>query len=235
MRSLTLSSAPMARLLLQSLATGCLCLAAGAARAEVVALVEDIDAPRPGIQFMDYLSPGQMIPLNPGERLVIDYMRNCTRETIVGGVVSIGTDKSVVVGGTVTSETVECDGGKLNLSAQQASKSGVMVFRGGDLLKGGTKGAGTSAPQMVYGTDPLIELQGGGHLVIERLDQPGEKYAADIAKGSRRTLFDCAKQGCSLQPGGTYRASANGRAVTFKVADTAKPGAAPPVGRLLRL
>src|SRR5437588_12458930 len=63
-------------------------IGSGIARADVVALVEEIGEPRPGVQFMDYLTSGQMIPLHAGERLVIDYLRSCMRETIVGGVVA---------------------------------------------------------------------------------------------------------------------------------------------------
>jgi hypothetical protein len=240
--SLPFSAGLAARRFPQLLSAAVFCLAAvpcltpGAARADAVALVEDIGEPRPGVQFMDYLSPGQMIALHPGEQLVIDYLRSCTRETIVGGVVSIGVEKSVVVGGTVTSETVECDGGKLELTAEQAGKSGVMVFRGGNLVKDTAAGdSGTPAPWLIYGTAPLIELKGGGKLVIERLDHPGEKHVATIAKNGRRTVFDCAKEGWALQPGGLYRAALAGREVRFRIADTAKPGAAPPVARLLRL
>src|SRR6266702_4631856 len=102
-----MSGTTLCRMARRSLAASALCLiGAAAAQAEAVALVEEIGEPRPGIQFMDYLNPGQMIPLRAGERLVIDYMKSCVRETIVGGVVSIGTDKSVVVGGNVSSETV---------------------------------------------------------------------------------------------------------------------------------
>jgi hypothetical protein len=102
----------------------------GGANAADVALVEDVSAPRPGLEALDYLSSGQTIALSAGDRLVVNYLGSCTREVIVGGTVSIGTEQSVVVGGTVTRAKVECDGGKGLLTAQQASKSGVMVFRG---------------------------------------------------------------------------------------------------------
>ena len=133
--SLPFGAGPAARLFPQllSAAVFCLavvaCLAPGAARADAVALVEDIGEPRPGVQFMDYLSPGQTIALHPGEQMVIDYLRSCTRETIVGGVVSIGAAESIVVGGDIKRERTECEGGKALLTADQASKSAVMVFR----------------------------------------------------------------------------------------------------------
>src|SRR5262249_31010959 len=71
-------------------------LAGPAAAAEEVALVEDIDAPSLGIQFMDYLASGQVLRLRPGETIVIDYLRSCQRETIAGGNVTIGADQSLV-------------------------------------------------------------------------------------------------------------------------------------------
>jgi hypothetical protein len=111
------------------------CALAGAARAAGVALIEEVSKPRPGLEAMDTLASGQMIALGAGERLVVNYLASCLRETIVGGVVSIGTEASTVVGGKVTREKVECDGGKTKLSAGQAASSGVMVFRGGKLLK----------------------------------------------------------------------------------------------------
>jgi hypothetical protein len=210
-------------------------VAAGAARAEITALVEEIGDPRPGVQFMDYLSAGQMIPLKAGERFVIDYLKSCVRETITGGVVSIGTEKSIVIGGTVDTEKVECDGGKSVLTAEQASKSGVMVFRStGPKAAAASAASGSSAPLTIYGASPIIELKTGGQLVIERIDRAGERHVAEIA-GSKRAIFDCAKEGCALTPGGTYRASAGGRSVVFKIAESAKPGARPPVERLVRL
>jgi hypothetical protein len=104
-------------------------IGAAAASAGPVALIEEIGTPRPGLQVMDPLSAGQMTALRPGERLVLDYLGSCTRETIIGGVVSIGTAESIVVGGAIRREKTECEGGKVLLTADQASKSAVMVFR----------------------------------------------------------------------------------------------------------
>src|ERR1700732_3345821 len=95
------------------------------AAAEEVALVEDIAAPSAGVQFMDYLSTGQVIRLRAGETIVIDYLRSCLRETIAGGSITIGAEESLVAGGQIRREKVECDGGKMLLTAEQASKRGV--------------------------------------------------------------------------------------------------------------
>jgi hypothetical protein len=224
------------------IAIAAFCAVGGGAHAENAALVEEIGEPRPGVQFMDYLTSGQMIPLHAGERLVIDYLRSCLRETIVGGVVAIGAEKSIVIGGTVSSEKVECDGGKGLLTAEQASKSGVMVFRGAPRKNPATgvtadapPAASATAPLVLYGASPLVELKSGGELVIERIDRSGERRVVNVASGSRRTLYDCAKEGLALTPGGLYRASSGGRELVFKIDDSAKTGSSPPIGRLLRL
>jgi hypothetical protein len=197
------------------------------AATEEVALVEDIDAPSAGAQFMDYLSAGQVIRLRAGEKIVIDYLRSCVRETIAGGSVTIGAEESLVAGGKIRRERVECDGGKMLLTAEQASKSGVMVFRNGSPKP--------QSPLMLYGTSPLIDLQGGGKVVLERLDRPGDSRVVDIVAGKARTPpYDCAKHDVALAPGGTYRATAGAKELIFRVAEAAKPGSTPIVGRLLR-
>ena len=201
-------------------------LAAPAAAAEEVALVEDIDAPSLGIQFMDYLASGQVLRLRPGETIVIDYLRSCQRETIAGGNVTIGADQSLVAGGKVNREKVECDGGKLLLTTEQASKSGVMVFR-----------KALPRPQAtltLYGASPLVDWKSGGKVVFERLDQPGDTRIVEIAGGKGGRPYDFASHNLALVPGGTYRATAGGKELVFKVADSAKPGPSPIVGRLIR-
>jgi hypothetical protein len=116
------------------------------------------------------------------------------------------------------------------LTPQQASKSGVMVFRGTN-----PKTLAGPAPLTLYGVSPLIEMNGAGKLTIERIDQQGERRVVDVAGTAQRALYDCAKEGLALTPGGMYRASVGSRTVVFKIADSAKPGALPPVGRLVHL
>jgi hypothetical protein len=213
----------LTRWLILALAAG---IAPAAEAAPEVALVEDIDAPGTGVQFMDYLSSGQVIRLRAGESMVIDYLRSCLRETISGGSVTVGDEQSLVSGGKISREKVECDGGKMLLSPEQASKSGVMVFR---------KIMPKPQPTLtLYGASPLVDVKTGGKIVFERLDQPGDTRTVEIAAGKRPAPYDFAKHNLALVPGGTYRATAGDKELVFKVADTAKPGASPIVGRLLR-
>jgi hypothetical protein len=202
--------------------------AAAAPAAAEVALVEDVDAPSSGVQFMDYLKSGQVIRLRPGEKIVIDYLSSCGRETISAGTITIGTDESLVAGGQIHRERVECDGGKMLLTADQANKSGVMVFR---------KILPKAQPSLtLFGASPLIEVKGGGKVVLERLDQPGDSRIVEVPAGKAppADLYDFAKHDLALAPGGTYRATAGDKAVVFKVAPSAKPGPSPIVGRLIR-
>jgi hypothetical protein len=200
--------------------------------ADPVALVEEVSGTSAGIDFMDYLSAGKIFKLGSADKLVIDYLRSCVRETITGGVVTIGADESRVVGGTVKREKVQCDGGKLRLTTDQAAKSGAIVFRGMPKRSEEVK-----AERTLYGLSPMVDLKGAGTLVIERLDQPGEALVVNVLAEqlTRGTFYDLAKFGRVLIAGGLYRATGNGRSVTFKIDPTAQPGAAPLAGRLLRL
>src|SRR5262245_56214223 len=147
---------------------------ATAARADdPVAIVEDVSGSQAKVQFMDYVTAGTVITLGAGDNLILGYMRSCWRETIKGGVVTVGGEQSVVVGGEVKRQKVECDGGRMRLSTAQAGQSGVMVFRGVKPL--------APAPQVtLYGLSPIIDLRGGGRLVIERIDVPGERQEIEI-------------------------------------------------------
>lgn len=198
-----------------------------------VAVVEDVTGNPAGVEFMDYVSAGKVIRLAAKDQIVLGYMKSCWRETITGGTVTVGLEQSEVAGGNVRREKVGCDGGKMQLSAQQASKSGAMVFRAPPKP---VPGAGPQPELTLYGLSPVIDLKGGGKLIIERLDQPGEKHEVTIGGQQllRGSFYDFAKADKSLVAGGVYRASAGSRQIVFKVDPYARPGQAPVVSRLLR-
>lgn len=205
-----------------------------AAAADPVALVEDVSGNSSGVEFMDYLSAGREIRLAPKDRLVIDYLRSCWREAITGGTVTIGAEQSSIAGGTVEREKIECDGGKLRLTADQAAKSGVVVFRAPpkpNLVHA------SAVERTIYGLSPMVELHGGGKLIVDRLDKPGVPLTLDIkpAQLLRGAFYDFARDGHVLAAGGVYRLSGNGHAVVFQVDARAKAGAIAPAGRLLTL
>lgn len=206
---------------------------ADAARAagQPVALVEEVIGQPKGVELMDYLAAGRKLRFAPGEGAVIAYMSSCVRERIVGGTAVIGEARSAVVGGTVARGTVPCDAGGLALSTDEAAKSGVVVFRAPPRP---TRPAAVELT--LYGLSPVVDLPGGGRLVVERLDRPGERTVIDVAASRlvRGRFYDFARNGRRLAAGGTYRAIAHERSITFKVDPSAAPGEAPLVGRLLR-
>ena len=196
-----------------------------------VAMVEDVSGAPAGIQPMDYLAAAQVIKLGAQDEVIIDYLHSCVRETIEGGEVTIGADQSTVAGGTIKREKVECDGGALKLTADQAAKSGVVVFRKPP------KPGQIAVDRTLFGVSPVVELKGAGRLLVERLDKPGERLdiglaTADLERGS---FYDFARAGRSLTAGGIYRATAHGHKVVFRIDTAAQPGLAPIAGRLLLL
>src|SRR5262249_48140781 len=72
-------------------AAGAFILAASAQ--SPAAVVEEIQGGVPGIAFMDYVEPGQII-LSAHDRIVLGYLKSCWRETISGGTVTVGPEQS---------------------------------------------------------------------------------------------------------------------------------------------
>ncbi len=100
-----------------------------ASAGEPMAIVENISGGPAGFAFMDYLEEGRVIDLGPGGTITLGYLSSCWLETIRGGRVVVGREKSVVESGKVQRKRVDCDGGAIKLSVEEADKSGVMVFR----------------------------------------------------------------------------------------------------------
>jgi hypothetical protein len=198
------------------------------------AVVEELAGNVPGVAFMDYVDPGQVIRLGAHDRIVLGYLKSCWRETITGGTVTVGPDQSEVAGGEVARAKVACDGGKMMLSAELAGKSGAMVFRQAPK----PQPAALLHPEFtLYGLSPVFELRPPGKLVVERLDQRGERHELAVTGQElmRGAFFDCAKAGVALAPGGIYRAKYADREIVFKIDPDAKSGDAPLLGRLARL
>ena len=76
---------------------------------EAVALVEDVaDAPKAGVEVMDYVYPQQHVSLGAKGKLVLSYLNGCVTETITGGDVTIAAAGSVVQGGKASREQQDC-------------------------------------------------------------------------------------------------------------------------------
>jgi len=113
------------------LAASAVVMIASAATADPieVALVESLTGNTSTIEHMDYLRPGQVIRLSPRDTLVLTYVGPCVRETIRGGTVTIGTDKSDVQSGEVVRSKGECGAGQIVLTSGQTAIGG-RTFRG---------------------------------------------------------------------------------------------------------
>jgi hypothetical protein len=191
-----------------------------AAAGEPVAIVETLDAEGTGLQFMDYVEEGRVIDLGSVGTITLGYLASCRQEQIRGGRVVVGREQSTVENGEVRRERVGCDGGAIMLSASEADKSGVMVFR--------------KPPRrrlILYGASPVVLLSGaGGSVTIERLDKPGARLTLSV----EGRFVDLAGSGTALVPGGIYRASLGDAVLEFQIDSLAAPGPSPVVGRLLR-
>ena len=196
------------------------------------ALVEDVKSATATVGFMDYVANGQLIELQPQDTLVLSYLRSCEHETITGGTVKVGADRSDVKGGTIVRGKVPCAGGRMQLSSQQANASGASGFR----LQW------TDIRLTLNAQTPVIELPRimppDRTLVIERIDRKGKGQHQQVVIGPQvvgGTLFDLGKTSVGpLVPGAIYSAGIGDHKLAFRVTKKAKAGGTPVVSRLLR-
>jgi len=106
-----------------------------AAAAGPVAVVEQVTGSPAGVEFMDYLEAGKIIRLHAQETMVLSYLSSCVRERITGGTVVVGSEYSKIVSGTVERTRFDCDGGRMELTSEQANAFSGMVFRGGSQVR----------------------------------------------------------------------------------------------------
>jgi hypothetical protein len=214
------------------------CVGPALAGGPITALVEDVTGPSAGVEFMDYLEAGKVIHLDPEDSIVVSYLYSCTRETIHGGTITVGRERSDVELGKVERMSIPCDAGRMLLTSQIASQSAGSLIRGFAARERERPPPPASPQFTLYGLSPMLDLKGGGGtLEITRLDKTGEHYALTIGSPQSigTTLYDLASTGTTLSPGGIYRATLGAQSVTFKIDPSAKPGKTPILGRLLRL
>ena len=194
------------------------------------ALVEDVKSASADVEFMDYVGTGQVIKLEPSDVLVLSYLKSCEHETITGGTVRVGRDKSDVDGGKIARAKVPCNGGNMKLSSQQANASAASSFR----LQN------AAFEPTVYALPPLLEIpkmRAGDSrtLVIERTDRPRERFTVELDEALvNGGFYDLTKTDMRLQRGKLYTATLGDRKFTFKVDAKAKTGNTPLISRLLR-
>ena len=194
------------------------------------ALVEDVKSASADVEFMDYVGTGQAIKLEPSDVLVLSYLKSCEHETITGGTVRVGRDKSEVDGGKIARAKVPCNGGNMKLTSQQANASAASSFR----LQN------AAFEPTVYALPPVIELpkmRAGDSrtLVLQRTDRPSERFAVELDESLvNGGFYDLAKTDMRLQLGKLYSVTLGDRKFTFKVDAKAKTGNTPLISRLLR-
>ena len=194
------------------------------------ALVEDVKSATAGIQFMDYVGNRQVIKLEPRDVLVLSYLKSCEHETITGGTVTVGTERSEVQDGKIVRAKVLCEGGRMRLSSQQASTSAASAFR----LQS------TDIQPTLFARSPLVQLpkalaSGDRTLLIERIDRRAKRHELKIDDAiAAAGFYDLAKSNVSLTRGAIYNASIGGHKMKFKIDAKAKSGPAPVVTRLVR-
>ena len=205
-----------------------------AAAGEPVAVVEQIEAPSTGLQFMDFVEVGRLIKLRAGESMSLGYFGSCIQERIVGGSVQIGTNQSSVEGGEVQREQVECDGGRLQLDANSNDSSGVLILRSiePDTAASGGDGSLPAAELTLFHTQPIIGISIPNSLLrIDRLDASEPRLEMRI----EARYLDLSTTANALTPGGLYKAEAVGHSIVFRVDPKAAAGGGPVIGRLLYL
>jgi len=194
-----------------------------------VALVEELQGKVTGAEFMDYVTPGQVIKIGAGGSIVLSYLKSCRRETISGiGTVIVGSDASKVHLSDVKDETIACDADHAHATVRETSEAAATIVRGL---------TAPAAPQVnLYGASPIFGATGRGTLVLERLDAPGEREKIEIGGNQiKGRFFDFAKSNRQLAPGGTYLARFRETAIVFRIDPQAQPGATPLLGRLLQM
>src|SRR3977135_3339389 len=128
-----------------------------------VAVVEDVQGPVTGAEFMDYVAPGKVIKLGPAGTIVLGYMKSCRRETSSGVGTGIGgNEASMVHLGEVNAGKTDCDTNRPRMSNRQTGDSAAMVVR--NLDEGTPRTTFT-----LYGLSPVIETTGRGRLLVERV------------------------------------------------------------------
>jgi hypothetical protein len=88
-----------------------------------IAVVESLTGNPSGVEFMDYVRAGQVIRLGPHQTIVLSYMASCVRETITGGTVTVGTQRSEVQSGHVRRIEGHCYSGRDDICRLETSRS----------------------------------------------------------------------------------------------------------------
>lgn len=183
------------------------------------ALVEEASSAS-GLSAFQFLDKGTRLTLSDTDRIVIGYPETCVRETIRGGIVTIGTGQSEITGGEVDRETFSC-GARVALSTAERQESGASAWRAvqdGDAV-------------VIYDLSPLIIFSHSPSMVkIERIDLTGRPLLLRVAG----TALDLAEKGVALEPGGIYVVSTEVGSIEIELDFDAVSKGGPAVTRVVR-
>ena len=208
--------------LFAAICTGALLAANASAQAPAVAILEEIAGAAGKHEAFDELKAGERLDLGTGGRAIIGYLGSCTRETIEGGTVMIGTGQSEIEGGKVQRETIPCEATQLVLTDQEAGQSATVVFRGPPWEKW--------VRQVVPSPSPVV-LAAGKTLTIKRLDEDENAQTVPLTSGHA----DLVTQNITLTPGGYYELTAGKKQMVIQIDPAAQSGPMPVASRLVRL
>ena len=215
---------------------GLLITIASATAQTPVAIVEEIQGKVTGAEFMDYLTPKMVIRLGNNSSIVISYLKSCRREKIEGiGTIIIGTEESLVHLASVKKDQPECDANHASTTTRETNGVAATLFRSVELSGNSKMNDKSMTPQItLYGASPLVQATGHGTLVVERLDERGERLRIDLnGKQFKNKFYDFDAHKQALSPGGIYLAKFKSSQIVFEIDARASPGATPLVGRLL--
>ncbi len=190
------------------------------------AVVENVSSPDLGVKFLDFLPPGTSVALGSADTLELGYLGSCIHEKIRGGEVTIGSEQSLVKGGTVERKRVDCDGGALAMAADEATQSGAMALRKVPFGK-------PPAKLVVHHRSPYLMLPRAGTVIVQRLEDGSERRELPSQADGERHFLDLMQAGVLLEPGVAYEVLIAGRALGFQVAADAGGGPAPLLARVV--
>ena len=166
-----------------------------------------------------------MIDLGADDVLVLGYLASCQRETIVGGRVTVGQDRSDTDSQTIHRQKVPCDPIVASLTSAQAGESGAVVLRDPeeDALK-------AKQSIRIYSTAPIFTTpQPVSRIVVRRLDRAEPEVVLEPAGPA----LDTAGSATAFTPGGRYEARAGDASRIFEIDPKSDRGGGPAVGRLV--
>ena len=199
------------------------------------AIVEEIEAADTEIQFMDLLLPGQVIKLGRNGKVTLSYFDSCTNEEIVGGSVTVGKEKSIVVGSKVTvKKSDDCHKGDFVLKTASAQSAAAVVFRGRKPNAEKKVKAKSSPPpkRVLMSTHPVILFLGKSPKTV----QLGDIFGLDVTKlPAENARIDFYERGITLENDKTYVVEMDDEKVYLQIAADAVAGQGPLLRRAVIL